>query len=289
VPPQRRRGRKPALLSPVQRLQIVQLLKKHPSWGVPRLRQQIPDLPRNAAAAFVRALKAALARSSRRKWQRLVWHVPGAVWAIDGTWMDQPVDGSSRRALIVVDVHGRKVLALEPVPGERASAVIPLLRRLVEQHGPPLVLKADNGSAFIAACVARFCHSHGITLMHSPVRRPRWNGTCEVSGRWAKARAMAAAVRRGSATLSRCDLDAAVTVAGQLPAVPDDLRRRFRAVYEHQVLRVAAERGLAFNASLQDHVRRSLERVAAQRALLECHILTIEGREFPQCLPARCA
>lgn len=277
------------MLSSDQRLQIVQVLKRHPSRGVRHLRREIPGLPRNAAAAFVRELKAAVARSRRQSWQRLVWHVPGAVWAIDGTWMDQPVDGRSRRALIVVDVHSHRVLALQPVPGERASAVLTLLHRLIEEHGAPLVLKADNGSAFTAAAVAQLCRSHGITRMHSPVRRPRWNGTCEVCGRWAKARATAAAAQRGSVTLSRCDLDAAVTVAGRLPAVPEALRRRFRAIYEHQVLRVAAERGLAFNASLPDHVRRSLERVAAQRALLECHILTIKGRGFPQCLPAECA
>jgi len=36
-------------------------------------------------------------------------------------------------------------------------------------------------------------------------------------------------------------------------------------------------------------VRRSLGRVAARRALQICHILTIEGREFSQCLPASAA
>jgi len=36
-------------------------------------------------------------------------------------------------------------------------------------------------------------------------------------------------------------------------------------------------------------VRRSLERVAVQRALQLCHILTIKGREYRQCLPASAA
>jgi len=57
--------------------------------------------------------------------------------------------------------------------------------------------------------------------MHSPVRRPRWNGTCEVSGRWAKRDALAAMVRRGSVTLSQCDLDAAVGVVA--PLTPHEL------------------------------------------------------------------
>ncbi len=277
------------MLSVVQRLQIVQLLRKHPKWGVPRLRRWIPDLPRNAAAAYVHRAKVVLARRRRRNWRRLIWHVPGAVWAIDGTWMDRPVDGRSRRALIVVELHSRDVLALQAVPGERASAVIALLRRRIEQHGAPLVLKADNGSAFIAACVARFSRRHGIALMHSPVRRPRWNGTCEVSGRWAKRNALAAMERRGSITLSQCDLDAAVGVAAPPTHVSCELRAHFLAVLVLQLSAVAAERGLALTSPPRDHVRRSLERVAAQRALQLCHILTIEGREYRQWLPASAA
>ena len=267
----------------------MQLLRKHPKWGAPRLRRVIPDLPRNAAAAYVRRAKAVLARRRRRNWRRLTWHVPGAVWATDGTWMHRPVDGRSRRALIVVELHSRRVLALQSVPGERASAVIALLERLIGVHGPPLVLKADNGSAFIAACVARFCRRHGITLMHSPVRRPRWNGTCEVSGRWAKRTALAAMARRGSFTLSQCDLDAAVGVTAPLPQVSCELRAHFRAALDQQLQVVAAEQGLALDSTLRDHVRRSLERVAVQRALQLCHILTIQGREYRQCLPASAA
>jgi len=34
--------------------------------------------------------------------------------------------------------------------------------------------------------------------------------------------------------------------------------------------------------NLRDHVRRSLGRVAARRALQACHILTIEGRGYRQ-------
>ncbi|MCC6671549.1 MAG: hypothetical protein IT458_10840, partial [Planctomycetes bacterium] len=53
------------------------------------------------------------------------------MWVIDGTWLDQGVHGSGRRALIVVELQRRQVLALQSVPGERASAVLALLERLV--------------------------------------------------------------------------------------------------------------------------------------------------------------
>lgn len=218
------------------------------------------------------------------------WHLPGAVWAIDGTWLDQPVTGSGRRALVVVELQGRKVLALRAVKGERAIAAEKVLATLIEKHGAPLVLKLDNGSAFIAKRFGSFCRRHGITLLHSPVRRPRWNGTCEVSGRWAKARAHAAARLRGSpGQLCQEDLDQAVTFTGLMPRIDAGLRQRFQQLVAEELAVVARERGLVLDEQTRDHVRRSLGRVAVRRALEMCHILTIEGREYRRCLPAKVA
>lgn len=285
----RRRGPRPKSLTAAERLRVATLLRQHPHWGLVRLRRRVPGMPKNAAAAYIRRCKPILRRRRRRHWNKVYWHVPGAVWAIDGTWLDQAVAGSGRRALIVVEMQQRKVLALQSVSGERASAVLALLAQLVQQHGAPLVIKADNGSAFIAACVSHFCRRHRITLMHSPVRRPRWNGTCEVSGRWAKARAQAAAVRRGSVTLCQQDLDAAVTIDGPLPVVAEELRSRFQIAYDERLADLVRERGLANSGPLADHQLRSLGRVAAQRALLICHILTIEGRAYHQWLQPQTA
>lgn len=265
------------------------MVQRHPHHGLPRLRRLLPGCPKNAAAAYLRRCKALLRRRRRRRWRSTQWHVAGAVWAIDGTWLDRAVQGLTRRALVVVELQRRKVLALQAVAGERAAAVLQLLQRLVREHGPPLVLKADNGSAFIAACVARFCRRHGITLMHSPVRCPRWNGTCEVSGRWAKHRALAAAARRGSDALCQQDLDAAVTLDAPLPAIPDELRVRFLATLAEQIDEVRRERGLAKDAAVSDHQLRALGRVAARRALQICHILTVEGRAYHQWLPPQAA
>jgi hypothetical protein len=223
-------------------------------------------------------------------WRTLHWTLPGAVWAIDGTWLDQPVAPRGRRALVVVELHSRRTLALESVPGERAGSVVACLERLIGLHGAPLVLKADNGSAFIARVVARLCQRHGITLMHSPVRRPRFNGTCEVSGRWAKRRAAAAAAERGSPDrLCQADLDHAVTFRGPMPRIDPALRSRFRQLVAQQLAALRLEQGLALHDRAGDPMSRSLGRVAAQRALQLCHMLTIEGREYPQCLPASAA
>ena len=251
---------------------------------MPRLRAALGDLPRNTTAAYLRRLRRLERKRRRLRRHRVHWNQPATAWAIDGTWLSQPVVGSGRRALVVVDLHSKDTLAVASVPGERATAAEEVLEGLVEEHGPPLVLKLDNGSAFISRRIAAFCDRHGITPMHSPVRRPSWNGTCEVSGRWAKRRAEAAAlIRGGDGTLTQADLDCAVTCAGVLPKIDAELRRHFRSVVAQQLALVAAERGLVIGADMSDHVRRSLGRVAARRALQECHLVTIEGREYPQC------
>ena len=66
--------------------------------------------------------------------------------------------------------------------------------------------------------------------------------------------------------------------------VDEVLRARFLAMVEQEMAVVAAERGVALDDTLRDHVRRSLGRVAARRALQACHILTIEGRGYHQWL-----
>ena len=264
------------------------LHRAHPDWSLPKLRKAIPGLPRNSAVAYLRRYER-VCRKRRRRRHRVLWNMPGTVWAIDGTWLEQCVEGCGRRALIVVELHSKKTLALESVSGERAVEVERVLAALIEKHGAPLVLKLDNGSAFISLRIAVFCALRGITLMHSPPRRPAFNGTCEVSGRWAKRRAQAAANLRADGTLTQADLDRAVTYFGVLPKVDEVLRARFLAMVEQEMAVVAAERGVALDDTLRDHVRRSLGRVAARRALQACHILTIEGRGYHQWLPRHTA
>lgn len=220
---------------------------------------------------------------------RLRWLVSGAVWAIDGTWLDWRVGRRGRRALVVVELHSSKLLTLKSVRSECIQEVLACLQDLVQQHGAPLVLKLDNGSAFISAALAQWCAMRGITLLHSPVRRPSYNGTCEVSGRWAKHRAYLAARVRGAKRLEQQDLDHAITFRGVMNRISDSVRARFQMCVAEQLAMVMAERGLASRDGAGDHVRRSLARVAVRRALELCHILSIKGREYHQCLPASAA
>ena len=127
-------------------------------------------------------------------------------------------------------------------------------------------------------------------MTHSPPRTPRFNGTVEVCGRWAKARVMRAAEARGAGgELSQADLDAAVNFTGELPRIDADERARFQGIVAEHLRAVAAERGLVLGPAFHDHARRKLSRVAVQRALIQCHILTIEGRGYLQALPSSSA
>jgi len=71
--------------------------------------------------------------------------------------------------------------------------------------------------------------------------------------------------------------------------VDESLRRHFLKVVAEQLDHVATEQGLDLDHTIRDHVRRALARVAVRRALQLCHILSIEGREYRQCLPAPAA
>jgi hypothetical protein len=80
--------------------------------------------------------------------------------------------------------------------------------------------------------------------------------------------------------LSAADLQVATTFVGEMPRVPEALRTDFQQALAEQLRRVAAERGVALGPGLGNAIHRSLGRVAAERALIQCHILSIQGREY---------
>ena len=78
------------------------------------------------------------------------------------------------------------------------------------------------------------------------------------------------------------------TLRGRCP-LPRALRQLFLARSQEQLAIAAAQEGVALGSRTEDHVLRSLGRVAAKRVLILCHMLTIQGREYRQCLPAPAA
>jgi transposase InsO family protein len=68
---------------------------------------------------------------------------------------------------------------------------------ILEAGAEPLVLKADNGPAFIAEALRALCASMGVTLLYSPPYYPAYNGSCEAGGGSIKTRAHHLAARQG--------------------------------------------------------------------------------------------
>ena len=83
-----------------------------------------------------------------------------------------PIDGVDHAALAVRDLASGVQLAWQPVPDQTAAPAAAVLKSLIDQHGPPLVLKSDNGSAFLSETFAKVLAEHEIVWLPSPARMP---------------------------------------------------------------------------------------------------------------------
>ncbi len=145
-----------------------------------------------------------LLRRYRRAWRRrrpsgsaLHWTRPGTVWAIDFSEPPAPVEGSYARLLAVRDLASGYQLLWLPVPDESAATATSALEALFRKHGAPLVVKTDNGSAFVAAECATLLRRVGVWQLFSPPRTPRYNGSAEAGIGSMKTRTHHRAGRRG--------------------------------------------------------------------------------------------
>ena len=173
------RGRPPARSSRPQRRAVLDLLHTAgPALPVEALRAQFPQM----AAAELKRLLRRYRRDCRRRRearpQRLHWFAPGAVWAMDFV---EHLGGLSW-VFSVRDLASRHQLLWQQVSSPNAEVVIAALRKLFEEHGPPLVLKSDNGSAFIAAETLDLLAEQRVVPLFNPARRPQYNGGCERGG-----------------------------------------------------------------------------------------------------------
>jgi transposase InsO family protein len=160
---------------------IERLRELGPHTGVPTCQALFGHLPRRQVADIVRRLKRADRRRRRRGLVRLCWRQPGTVWAMDHSYPPAPIDGLYTRIFALRDLGSGYQLAWDPVPDESADHVVGILVTLFVLYGPPLVLKADNGSPFVSQAVRNLLRRWGVALLLSPVRRPQYNGSIEAA------------------------------------------------------------------------------------------------------------
>lgn len=202
----KKRGRPRGELSPLERRAVLELFRDHPSLGARRV-ARMAGLPRRAVADLKARVMGMLARWRRRS--RCEWTRPGAVWAMDFTEPKVPMEHGATRVLVVRDLASGRQLAAIALRGESSRDVVRELRALFHEHGPPLVLKCDNGGPLVAKRVRRLLRQHGVALLRSPPYCPAYNGSCERSLGWTKVGAVECMHARGAEELGQADLDQA--------------------------------------------------------------------------------
>jgi hypothetical protein len=100
---------------------------------------------------------------------------------MDHSEASRPIDGVYPYLFAVRDLGSHQQLAWLPVRTQKTEEVLPVLQYLFDLYGPPLVLKSDNGSAFIAEAMRAVMQRQEVAQLFSPVRRPRYNGALERS------------------------------------------------------------------------------------------------------------
>jgi transposase InsO family protein len=150
-----------------------------PMAGLPVLRASFPQATRSQLQY--------IQQHYRREWRRdhalvseeLEWLVAGSVWAADFTDPPMPIDGCFEHLLASRDLASRMQLEALPAPHANAALAVDTLESLFRCHGPPLVLKTDNGSPFIAQVFVQLLDRWKVTLLLSPPCTPRYNGSVE--------------------------------------------------------------------------------------------------------------
>lgn len=184
-------------------ISLIELLG--PNVGVPTLWATFPEMPRSEVRDILRRYRRVWKRRQREQTYSLQWTVPGSVWAIDFAEPPLPIDGLYSSLVAVRDLASGYQLAWLPVLDETARTAIAVLRLLFRQHGAPLIIKSDNGSAFIGKLADGLLKEWRVWHLRSPPEYPEFNGACEAGIGSMKTRTFHAAARHGRTFDWTCD------------------------------------------------------------------------------------
>jgi hypothetical protein len=276
----------------------INLMDSEGPWiGLPALQHAFPQMARGELANLQVRFRRIWRLDNRYFGHVLHWHQPGTVWAMDHVDPPQPIDGLWLHLLAVRDLASGCQLLWLPVADETARSTIAALESLFRQHGPPLVLKCDNGSGFIAEDTRDFLARWRAWPLFSPPYLPSYNGGCEAGNGAQQVRThhqAALAGRPGCWTAA--DAEAARRQANEghygggrdrptpderwqvrSPITEDD-RAAFGRTVWHERKVACNERHYLFDAGLGFAAQAAIDRVAIRRALVEHGILTFTRR-----------
>jgi transposase InsO family protein len=269
-----------------------------PATSVATLRDCFPRMPRVELEDLLKRYRRVWHRRYQAAPCTLHWQRVGAVWAMDFHEASCNIDGVYPKLLAIRDLASHQQLLWLPVPDMTADTTIEALEMLFTIHGAPLVLKADNGPAFIAEATRDFLLPFGVNLLFSPPHTPEYNGSIEAGIGSLKTRTERYASRDGhpgywtmdNVAAGQTEANATARPQGETGPTPNDLwptRRSItaaeRRLFQETVLRNREE--LSEKEDLSAAEERRMQREAIRRALVEHGILLVSRRRIPQPIP----
>jgi len=270
-----------------------------PHAGLPLLGRIFPDVARGELRDLQTAERLRRRAGRAEHAYRLRWHRVGTVWAMDYAEPPTPVDGRYGALFSVRDLTSGRQLAWLPVAAATAADTGAALAALFLEHGPPLVLKSDNGSAFISAHAASLLAAWRVVPLFSPPHTPQYNGACEAGIGGLKTRTHHRAAGNGRPGQWTCeDVEAARRMAdeehypwrlrGRTADETWRLRTPLAADERHRFQETVADRrrdvrnllGIPLEESLDRAAQASLDRKAVRLALVELGYLSLHGSDI---------
>jgi transposase InsO family protein len=301
-----RRGRLPRPASRDQRNQVFRFLRQRgPVTPLSALRVAFPEVPRSDLKEILSRYRRVQQRKRQRHQSRLHWQRPGTVWAADFKERREPIEGRYGWILAVKDLASRCQLAWLPVEAADAETVKATYAGLFEEHGPPLVLKSDNGGPFRDEGTKQLLAEYDVTPLFNPRRRPAYNGGVERANGQLAGYQEALADFHGRAGLPTCaDAEEARQIANDLsrpdgwkgptaaqlweqrPSITSAERASFLATLTEQRTVARAALQLPADTPLGHYQAAAVDRRAVRDTLLAHRLLKIKPRRRRQRTPS---
>jgi len=298
------RGRPPRPARRDERNQVYQFLRQRgPQTALTAVQAAFPHMRRADLGDVLRRYRRLQRRKRERLQSRLDWRRPGTVWAADFKERREPIEGRYGWILSIKDLASRYQLAWQPLAEATAEVVQATYARLFQEHGPPLVMKSDNGSQFKADQTKQLLAAHGVVPLFSPRRHPQYNGGVERANGQLSGYQEALAEFHGRPRAPTCDdAQGAQRLANELARpqgwpgptaaalwsqrTPLDCARRagFLASVEQGRTRVRAHWDFAPQVVLTHEQGSAVDRRAVRDALVTHDLLRIRPRRRPQAI-----
>jgi transposase InsO family protein len=293
---------RPTLRSPrADRMNVLAVLDElGPATSVATLRDCFPAMPRAELDDLLKRYRAVWRKRHLHAPHFLTWPVPGTVWAMDFSEAPRLIDGLYPYLFAVRDLASSNQLLWLPVRSLSADEAIQGLRSMFVNHGTPLVMKTDNGPAFIAEAMHEFFWQFAVNSLFSPPYTPRYNGAIEAGIGSLKMRTERHATLHGhpgywtldDVEAARQEANATARPQGPIGPTPDELwderrpitpeqRRAFQDSVKRQRAEVNVKEGRYPNVEVSSAEERRLQREAIRRALGEHGYLLFSRRRIP--------